>query len=225
MERTFEADLDTIRRNVLRMGAEVEEMIGKSMRALTERRDDLAPAVREQDTAVDNLEIEIDEACHILLATQQPTAGDLRFVVATMKIVGDLERIGDSTKNIADGAMVLNQEPPLKPYIDLPRMAEMAAGMVRGALDAYVARDTKAAVELIKSDDHIDEIYEQLFRELLSFMIEDPKTTSRSLQLLLIAHNLERIADHATNIAEEVIYIVEGRDVRHTISQGVETSE
>ncbi len=222
MERQFHAELGRVRENLLRMGGEVESMIAGSMRALVERDAERCERVKARDHEVDRLEKEIDEACHRILATQQPTAIDLRFLVAAMKITSDLERIGDSAVNIVQSAERLNEEPPLKPYIDLPRMAELAAGMVRDSLDAFVRRDSSLALEVCGRDDRVDDLYKQLFRELLTFMLEDPKTVTRSLHLLLVARNLERIADHATNVAEDVIYYVEGRDIRHAASASAE---
>src|SRR5436305_14413748 len=216
MERHLDQDLGRIRQELLRMAGLVEAMIGDAMAALVERDEDKARGVIIADKGIDLLEKEIDEACHSVLVRHQPTAVDLRFLVAVMKINNDLERMGDSAVNIAEAVEVLNQEPPLKPYIDLPRMAERAREMVRRSLDAFVDKDTKAAIDVCASDDEIDALYHQLFRELLTYMIEDPKNVSRALHLLLISRNLERIADHATNIAEDVIYYVEGRDIRHS---------
>jgi phosphate transport system protein len=193
----------------------VEGMVAKATQSLLERDNQLSDQVIEGDNDVDHLEIEIDEACHLLLGTRQPTAIDLRFLVAVMKINSDLERIGDSAVNIAQSVLQLNDHPPLKPYIDLPHLSELVQAMVRKSLDAFVNRDTELATEVCRSDDAVDGLYKQLFRELLTYMIEDPKTVSRALHLLLISRNLERIADHATNIAEDVIYYVEGRDIRH----------
>jgi len=216
MERHLDQDLDRIRQELLRMAGLVEAMIGDAMQALLQRDWDKASGVIIADKGIDVLEKEIDEACHTVLVRHQPTAVDLRFLVAVMKINNDLERMGDSAVNIAEAVEVLNQEPPLKPYIDLPRMAEKVREMVRHSLDAFVARDTRTAISVCAADDEIDGFYHQLFRELLTYMIEDPKNVSRALHLLLISRNLERIADHATNIAEDVIYYVEGRDIRHS---------
>lgn len=215
MERHFELELRRVRERLLEMGGRVEEMIGKAMDALTERTEGLCPEVLAEDRRVDRMELEIDEACYSIMVRHQPAARDLRFLIAVMKIVTDLERIGDSAVNICQSVERLNQEPPLKPYIDLPRMAKLVAQMVRDALDAFVRKDSPQAARVTESDDEVDALYRQLFRELLTFMMEDPKTTTRALHLLLIARNMERIADHATNIAEDVIYYVEGRDVRH----------
>jgi phosphate transport system protein len=215
MERHRDHDLDRIRQALLRMGGLVERMISEAMRALVERDSARAEAVVRTDDEVDQLQKEIDGLCARTLALQQPTAVDLRFLVSTMKIATDLERMGDSAVNIAQGVEVVNQEPPLKPYIDLPRLADLTQGMVRDSLDSFVRRDARAALEVCRRDDQVDALYKQLFRELLTYMMEDPRNTARALHLLLIARNYERIADHATNIGEDVIYYVEGRDIRH----------
>jgi phosphate transport system protein len=220
MERHFDQELDRVRQKLLEMGGRVEEMIGKANDALTERRSHLCEEVLAEDVRVDRMELEIDESCYSIMVRFQPTAGDLRFLIAVMKIVTDLERMGDSTVNICQSVEKLSDEPPLKPYIDLPRMSKLVGSMTRRALDAFVKKDSAAAVEVTKADDEVDALYRQLFRELLTFMIEEPKTVTRALHLLLIARNLERIADHATNIAEDVIYYVEGRDVRHPEHRG-----
>jgi len=216
MERHLDQDLDRIKQNLLKMAGIVESMVAQATQSLLERDESLWKKVIETDHEVDSLEIEIDEACHIVLVRQQPAAVDLRFIVAVMKINSDLERIGDSAVNIAQSVEHLNQQPPLKPYIDLPHMSELVQTMVRQSLDAFVRRDAQLAIAVCGDDDAVDGLYKQLFRELLTYMIEDPKTVTRALHLLLIARNLERIADHATNIAEDVIYYVEGRDIRHS---------
>jgi phosphate transport system protein len=215
MERHLDHDIDHIRQRVLRMGGLVESMISDSMRGLIQRDESLCKFVMHTDIEVDLLEKEIDEQCLSVLARYQPTAVDLRFIAAVLKLVSDLERIGDSAVNIAQAAQVINTEPPLKPYIDLPRLAVLVQKMVRDSLDSFVQKNTKLAYEVCRRDDEIDGLYKQLFRELLCFMIEDPRTVTRSLHLLLVARNLERIADHSTNICEDVIYYVEGRDIRH----------
>lgn len=220
MERRLDHDLDRVRQTLLKMGGVVEGMVAKATQALLERQTPLSHQVIETDREVDQLEIEIDEACHLILGTKQPTASDLRFLVAVMKINSDLERIGDSAVNIAQSVEQLNEQPPLKPYIDLPHMSGLVQAMVRKSLDAFVNRDVELATEVCRSDDDVDGLYKQIFRELLTYMIEDPKTVSRALHLLLISRNMERIADHATNIAEDVIYYVEGRDIRHSSMAG-----
>lgn len=215
MERKLHHSLDNVKQDLLRMGSEVERMIADSMRSLVERDDALAEEVRRHDEEIDQLEKAIDETCFSILATQQPTAVDLRFLVAVMKITNDLERIGDSAVNIVRSAFKINAEPPLKPYIDLPAMAEIAGRMTHDSLDSLVNRDSELALDVCQRDQKLDDLYKQLFRELLTFMIEKPETVSRALHLLLVARNLERIGDHATNVAEDVIYYVEGRDIRH----------
>ncbi len=219
MERHFEQELDRVRQKLLEMGGRVEGMISKASDALTERQLELSQQVMDEDAIIDRMELEIDEACYTVMARFQPAARDLRFLIAVMKIVTDLERMGDSTVNICQSVNKLNEEPPLKPYIDLPRMAKLVATMTRESLDAFVKKDAAQATRVTEADDEVDALYRQLFRELLTFMLEDPKTTTRALHLLLIARNLERIADHATNISEDVIYYVEGRDVRHPAHQ------
>lgn len=219
MERHRDQELYEVRRRLLEMGGMVEEMIASAMCSLTERDSELAVRVVEQDREVDRLEKGIDEECMTILARQQPTAGDLRFLVAVMKINNDLERMGDSAKNIAEAAVVINREPLLKPYIDLPHMSRLAREMVHDGLNSFVQRDVTLAREVVKRDDEIDDLYQQLFRELLTFMIEDPQKTTVALHLLLVAHNLERIADHATNVCEDVIYYVEGTDIRHSATR------
>ncbi len=215
MERHLDQDLESIRQQLLRMGGEVEAMLAGAMQALVDRNAAQAEAIRVHDREVDRLEKEIDEYCARMLATRQPTAVDLRFLVSVMKIVNDLERVGDSAVNIAQYVVALNEEPQLKPYVDLPRLSDLVRRMVRDSLDAFVRRDPGLAFAVCRRDDEIDALYKQLFRELSTYMIEDPKTVSRALHLLLIARNLERVADHATNISEDVIYYVEGRDIRH----------
>jgi len=224
MERHRDQELDKIRQALLRMGGLVERMISEAMAALVERDNERAEAVVRTDAQVDELEKEIDGLCNRMLALQQPTAGDLRFLVSTMKISNDLERMGDSAVNVAQAVEILNSEPPLKPYIDLPRLAELTQSMVRDALDSFVRKDARQALEVCRRDDQVDALYKQLFRELVTYMIEDPKNITRALHLLLIARNYERIADHATNVGEDVIFFVEGRDIRHQ-APGEEVSE
>lgn len=216
MERQLDQDLDRINQSLLRMGGLVEGMIAGAMQALIERDAAHAEAVIAVDREVDQLQKDIDSACSLVMALRQPTASDLRFLVAVMKMATDLERMGDSAVNISEAVEVINQEPPLKPYIDLPRLSEITRAMVRDSLDSFVHRDAAAALAVCRRDDEVDGLYKQLFRELLTYMIESPKNVSRALHLLLIARNLERIADHATNLAEDVIFFVEGRDVRHS---------
>ncbi|MDP3936815.1 MAG: phosphate signaling complex protein PhoU [Deltaproteobacteria bacterium] len=216
MERTLDRDLDEIRQSLLRMGGLVEAMLDQAEKSLMERDADLAKHVIKSDPEVDRIEMDLDEMCYSVLARYQPAAVDLRFVAAVIKINNDLERVGDSAVNIAQAVLALSEEPPLKPYIDLPRLFEIVRGMVRDSLDSLVRQKPSQALDVCDRDDQVDGLYKQIFRELLTYMIEDPKVVTRALHLLLISRNLERVADHATNIAEDVIYYVEGRDVRHS---------
>ena len=214
--RQYERELQQLKEKILLLGGTVELMIASAMKALLSRDSDLARSVIASDPRVDAAELEIDHLCISLLALRQPAASDLRFIATALKIVTDLERIGDSTVNIAERAIELNEEPPLKPYIDVPRMASTAAGMVHRALDAFVNRNPDEAREVLAMDDGVDQLNVQLFRELLTYMIEDPKSVTRALRITFIAKYLERIADHATNIAQMVIFLCEGQDVRHS---------
>ena len=218
MQRHFHEELETLKQTLLAMGALVEDQIRRVMHALIDRDDQLAQSVIERDREVNAYDVEIDEKCVELLALHQPTAGDLRFLTTTLKIVTDLERIGDQAVNIAQRALELNREPQLKPYVDLPRMAERAQRMVKESLDAFVSRDTELARRVCGEDADVDALKEQVFRELLTFMMEDPRTIPRAIRLILISRFLERVADHATNIAEMVIYMVESKMVRHTLA-------
>src|SRR5205809_8147793 len=218
MQRHFHEELDALKQTLLAMGALVEDQIRRVMRALVERDEALARDVIERDHQVNAYDVEVDEKCVELLARYQPAASDLRFLTTAMKIVTDLERIGDQAVNIAQRVLELNQEAQLKPYIDLPRMAEKAQAMVKGSLDAFVARDTELARRVCAEDAEVDALKEQIFRELLTFMMEDARTIPRAIRLILISRFLERLADHATNIAEMVIYLVDAKMVRHTLA-------
>ena len=218
MSRHFHDELDALKQTLLLMGALVEDQIRRAMQALVDRDDVSAQDVIDRDREVNAYDIEVDEKCVELLALNQPTAGDLRFITTAMKIVTDLERIGDQAVNIAQRTIELNREPQLKPYIDLPRMSEQAQRMVKDSLDAFVARDTMLARRVCGDDDSVDALKEQIFRELLTFMMEDPKTIPRAIRLIFISRSLERVADHATNIAEMVVYLVESKMVRHTLA-------
>src|SRR5262245_47841005 len=218
MQRHFHEELEALKQTLLAMGGLVEDQIRRVMRAVTEPDGALALEVIERERQVNTYDVEVDEKCVELLALHQPTAGDLRFITTAMKIVTDLERIGDQAVNIAQRVVELNREPQLKPYIDLPRMADQAQRMVKDSLDAFVARDTDLARQVCSEDDGVDAYKEQIFRELLTFMMEDPKTIPRAIRLVLISRFLERVADHATNIAEMVIYMVESKMVRHTLA-------
>jgi phosphate transport system protein len=218
MSRHFHEELEALKQTLLAMGALVEDQIRHAMQALVDRDDALASEVIERDRQVNAYDVEVDAQCVELLALHQPAAGDLRFITTAMKIVTDLERIGDQAVNIGQRVIELNREPQLKPYIDLPRMAERAQAMVKESLDAFVARDTELARRVRTEDDEVDALKEQIFRELLTFMMEDPRSIPRAIRLILISRCMERVADHATNIAEMVIYLVEGKMVRHTLA-------
>lgn len=216
MERHhFEGDLEALKHRLLHMGSLVEDLSNKALVALMERRVELARAVLEGDAAVNALQIEIDDRCLKMLALQQPMATDLRLITSAMKMGADLERIGDQAVNIAETALRLLETPPLKPVIDIAEMADIAQKMTRDALDSFVRRDSMLAREVLERDDRVDHLKDRVFRVLLTHMMADPGTIERALGLILISRNIERIADHATNIAEDVIFLVEGRDVRH----------
>jgi phosphate transport system protein len=216
MERHhFEEELQALKNRLLTMGALVEERAHQAVKALVNRNQESAEAVIASDKEVNDLHIEIDDRCLKLLATQSPLAVDLRLITSAMKINSDLERIGDQAVNIAENVLKLLPHPPLKPLIDIPRMAEIAQQMTRDALDSFVRKDAALARDVLSRDDEVDSLKDQVFRELLTYMMADPGTIQRALALILISRNLERVADHATNIAEDVIFLVEAKDVRH----------
>jgi phosphate transport system protein len=214
-ERHYFDELEALKQRLLAMGALVEDLVRRAIQSLVERKQAQAEDVIARDREVNDLQIEIDDRCVKLLALQQPMATDLRLITSAMKINADLERMGDQAVNIAENTMKLLPHPPLKPLIDIPRMAEVAESMMRDALDAFVRKDAELARQVLVRDDEVDSLKDQLFRELLTYMMADPGTIQRALSLILISRNLERIADHATNIAEDVIFLVEARDVRH----------
>lgn len=215
MELHFDQELAQLKDSLLRLSALAEQSVAEALRILIHRYDTPAIAADADDDTLDELQMEIDEACVQLIAKRQPKARDLRFVVMTMKIAAELERIGDQAVNIVDSAEQLKKEPPLKPLLDIPRMAEIAQSMIRETLDAFVFGKPELARQVVLRDDEVDNLNRQLHRELTSFMIEDPKTVTRCLELMTISRSLERIADHATNIAEDVVYLYEARDIRH----------
>jgi len=214
-DRAFEEQLGQLRTAVLEMGGLVEEQIGQAVRALIQRDEALARATIERDHTVNRFDVEIDDLSLKLLALRQPAARDLRLITTALKITTDLERIGDIASHIAERAIELAAELPIKPYIDIPRMADVARDMLRRSLDAFVREDTELALSVCLADDTIDQLHEQLFRELLSYMVENPATVSRAMRLLFVSKHLERVGDHATNIAEMVIFMVKGRSIRH----------
>jgi phosphate transport system protein len=216
--KQFDTELNEIREKLLEMGGKVEVMIANAMQSLIERDTELAEKTIAFDHEINQLEMEIDEKCLEVLARRQPAARDLRFITLALKIVTDLERIGDQCANIAKRVKELNQEPSLKPYIDLPRMAQAASNMVKEALDAFVRGDENLAIKVCEDDQVVDDLNEQIQRELLTFMMGDPSTITRAIKINHVSKCLERIADHATNVAEMVIFMVKGKDIRHTIA-------
>jgi phosphate transport system protein len=215
LERHFERELERLSETILRLGAHVERAHEEVLRALEQQDADLAREVVRRDEEADQLELEIDQICTDLIALRQPLARDLRFIVTALKIAPELERIGDLAGNIAERVVELAHEPHLKPLIDIPRMGGIAREMLHASLDAFVRRDAAAARQVIRRDDQVDSLMEQLFRELLSYMIEDPRTISRALRLMMVAKYIERVGDGATNICEMVVYLVEGQVIRH----------
>ncbi len=216
MERTLDQHLDHLKGELLKMGSAVEESIEQAVQSLVERDNHLADVVEEGGHNIDDWEVAIEEECLKVLAVQQPVAGDLRLVASMIKINYDLERINDQAVNIAQRARLLNQMPQLKPLIDIPRMAVLARGMVRDALDAFVNRDVELANKVRKIDDTMDALRDQIFRELLTYLNTGMSSTvDQAILLILVSRHLERIGDHSSNIAENVVYLVQGRIVRH----------
>ncbi|OPY06503.1 MAG: hypothetical protein A4E68_02405 [Syntrophaceae bacterium PtaB.Bin095] len=213
--REYERELQEIKNRLIYLGALTERAIERSVRALLERDSELARQVICEDDQIDRIDVEIEEKCIRLLALRQPAARDLRFITTAIKINGHLERIGDMAGNIAEKAIILNEVPQIKPYIDLPRMAEISRGMIRDSLDALVHGNIAQARKVREEDDTIDQLNEQIFRELLTFMLEDPRKIHASLYIMQISKSLERISDHAAGIADMVIYMVTGQSVRH----------
>lgn len=215
MLRYFENELSRLKARLLSMAGLVDVQLGNVLEALITRRHELAYRVIMSDRLVDQFDVEIDETCLDLLALYKPKASDLRFVTTTMKIAGELERMSDLAVNIAERAIELNAEPQLKPYIDIKAMAERSTTMVKEALEAFVNLDATLARDVCRKDPYLDDLAEQLFRELMSFMLEDSRTISRAVRLTFIGKSYERIAAHATNVAELVVYMVEGKIIRH----------
>lgn len=210
----LQSELDQFKQRLLTMAAAAEQAVTNAIKALMDRDDDLARSVREGDSVLDQLEIELDDSAIQLLA-KAPLASDLRLIAVAMKISRDLERIGDEATTISRRAIELSQEPQLKEYVDIPRMARIGLEMLKEALDAFITRDTDRARSIVARDKEVDQINKQLHRELSSYMVERPSTISRCLNLMVISKSLERVADHAANIAEDVVYLHEARDIRH----------
>lgn len=215
MERHFDRDLNLLKEKLITMAGLTESNIQLSIKILVERDENSHSLISQQEQKINALQVEIDDSCLKLLALHQPVAFDLRFIASAMRINAELERIGDQAVNITQSALELIKQPLLKPLVDIPKMADLVQSMVKDSLDSFVKQDSKLARDILKRDDQIDNYKEQIFRELLTFMLQDPTTISRALQLILISRHLERIADHSTNIAEDVVYLVEGIDIRH----------
>jgi phosphate transport system protein len=214
MKRHFDADLDELRARILRMGGLCEEMIHSAVKVVIERDETHLGAVETWEREVNALHIEIDDVCLKLIALHQPTAGDLRFIAAAIKINSDLERIGDQAVNIGETGVFLIKEPKIK-LGDIPRMVEVAVGMLKDALDAFARGDVDLANDVIRRDDEEDRLKSQTFTELVNMMQRDASAIQRGMDVILIARNLERVADHATNVAEDVVFMVLGKDIRH----------
>ncbi|MCB9487859.1 MAG: phosphate signaling complex protein PhoU [Deltaproteobacteria bacterium] len=214
-DRAFEEELRLLRDRLLLMAGRVEEMIDGAMRALVDRDSDIARQVIKQDAAVNGDEVAIDDQCWRILARRQPMGVDLRFLLQTHKMVGELERVGDLAVNIAERAIDLNAAEPLKPYHDIPKMGELVQSMVRDAIDALVNTDPQLANNVIDRDDEVDDLYDEIFADLLELMVADPQLVERGIHVQSVAKYLERMGDHAENMAEQVIFLVGGEDVRH----------
>ena len=214
-DKRYEEELKKLREDILYMCGLVEDQIQKAVKSLVERDSPLAETIIQRDHEVNRMDVEIDDLCIRLLALHQPAGKDLRFITTGLKITTDLERMGDMAVNICERALELNLEPQLKPYIDIPRMARIAERMIRESLDAFVREDTDLALKVCKDDQEVDDLNGQIFRETISFMIEDPHTINLAMKIGFISKYLERIADHATNIAEMVIFMVKGKSIRH----------
>lgn len=215
MERQFDKELKILKEKLLRMASLAEESVILAVNSLKERKEELAQKVFNGEETINLLDVEIDRLSLRLLALRQPMAVDLRFITSAMRIASELERIGDQSVNIAQRALELLKLPLLKPLIDIPRMASLAQNMVNDSLSAFVNRDEKLARDVCQRDDEVDDLNDQIFRELLTYMIQDPSTINRAVDLILVGRHLERIADHATNIGEDVIYYVKGKTIKH----------
>ena len=221
VERRFDEELKQLKERLLTMAGLAEQAVGKAVKALVDRSAAMAQVVIAEDVAVNNLEIEIEETCLSLIARYQPEARDLRFIGMVFKIVNDLERVGDQAVNISERTLDLLKEPLLKPLIDVPKMAQLAQQMLTDALDAFVNQDAELARAVCRRDDEVDHLNDQVYHELLVYMTQDAKTITRAVHLILIGRNLERVADHATNIAEDVYYLARGTTIKHRLASSV----
>lgn len=211
MREVYQKKLHEIQDDILFMGSMVEKAILRSMESLKNRNLELAQQVIDDDQRINAKRFEIEEKCIELIATQQPMAGDLRIIISVLNVISELERIGDHAEGIAKITLLIGNEPPLKPLIDLPRMAEKTADMLHRSMDAFIHHDVETARKIAGEDDEIDNIYDQVFRELLTFMAEDPHTITRATRLIWVGHNLERSADRVTNICERIVFVVTGK--------------
>ena len=218
MERRFDEELKQLKERLLSMAGMAEQVVGKAVKALVDRNPTMAEAIIREDVAINQLEVEIEETCLTLLARYQPEAKDLRFIAMVFKIVNDLERVGDQAVNVSECTLDLLKEPLLKPLIDIPDMAKLAQQMLKDALDAFVAQDAELARSICRRDDEVDRLDDQVYHELLVSMTKDPGAVTRAVDLLLISRHLERVADHATNIAEDVYYLVRGSTIKHHLA-------
>ncbi len=225
IERHFDEELKDLRQKLLRMADTAQEMIGLAVKALVERKKELTDKVFELEKTVNRTEVEIEEEVLRLMALRQPIAGDLRLLTAILKIYNDLERVSDQTVNISETVLYLLKEPPLKPLIDIPQMATIAQKMIKNSIEAFVNENPSQAQQVCLEDDEVDRLNDQVFRELLTYMMEDPKSIARAVDLSLVSRNLERIADHATNISEDVIFIVEGKNIKHHLQENDSASQ
>ena len=215
IDRHYDDELRELQHKVLEMGGFVEKQVADAVHALVTRDSDAARLTIDRDKAVNRMDVEIDDLSLRLLALHQPAGRDLRLITTALKITTDLERAGDMAENLCERVIELNEEPQLKPFIDLPRMADVALSMLRDSLNAFVREDVDLALRVCQEDDTVDQLNAQIFRELISYMVEDPKTITRAMRMTFVAKYLERIADHATNIAEMVIFMVKGQSIRH----------
>lgn len=220
MKRKFDEQLHALKNKVVAMGNTAQAMVRDSMKALVERDEKCVKSVLANEDKLDQFQVDIDNEAVRLLAIQSPVAHDLRLLLMVARITTELERIGDLCVNMCENVKMLLSDPPLKPLIDLPKMAEVAEAMLRESLQAFLESSPERALPVIKRDDEVDALNDQIFRELLTYMLSDPKNITRSISLIFMARNLERIADHATNVAEEVVYLVKGEDIRHQHSGG-----
>jgi len=218
MQRHFDEELKTLKEQLLSMAGMAEQSVGKAIKGLVDRDPQLAQAVIEEDSRINRLEVEIEEICLNLMARYQPEAKDLRTIAMIFKIVNDLERVGDQAVNVSERTLDLLREPLLKPLIDIPKMAALAQQMLKDSLDAFVSQDAELARAVCRRDDEVDHLNDQVYHDLLVYMTQDAKTITRAIDLILVGRHLERVADHATNIAEDVYYLVKGTTIKHRLA-------